>query len=284
MARAPIALVATMIRFEEKLLLLELEHRGAAFEQIDDRRLVFEPGSSTGGYAAVINRSISQTRRLQVARFFEAQGVPVVNPSHVVTVCDDKIATSLALARHGVPTPATAIGIGIEAGIEAIERVGYPAVVKPVNGSGGRTLAKVNDRDAAEAVLTHKAALHSPQQHVVYAQEYVPKPGRDIRAVVVGDRVVGAMHRIADAWITNTARGARVERRPIDDELAAIALAAAAAVGGGAVAVDLVERPDGTLAVIEVNSTMEFHGLVEACGDDVVAAVIDHVLEVAGRQ
>jgi [lysine-biosynthesis-protein LysW]--L-2-aminoadipate ligase len=279
-----VALVATMIKFEEKLLLQELERRQVAHERLDDRRLVFGLGGSDDRYSVVLNRSISQTRRLQVARLFEAQGIPVVNSSAVVGVCDDKLATSLALAKHGVPTPPTAVALSVDAGVEAIERVGYPAVVKPLHGSGGRTLAKVNDRDAAEAVLAHKAALSTPQQRVVYAQEYIEKRGRDIRAAVVGDRVVGAMYRISEGWITNTARGSRVEPRPVDAELEAVALAAAAAVGGGAVAVDVVERPDGTLVVVEVNSAMEFHGLVEACGTGIVEALIDHVLEAAASR
>ena len=87
-----------------------------------------------------------------------------------------------------MPQPHNVVAFTPEAALEAIERFGYPVVLKPVVGSWGRLLAKINDRDAAEAILEHKATLGSVQHSVFYIQEYIQKPGRDIRAIVVGDR------------------------------------------------------------------------------------------------
>ena len=128
--------------------------------------------------------------------------------------------------------------------LEAIEAFGYPVVVKPVVGSWGRLLAKVNDRDAAEAVLEHKSTLGSAQHPVFYIQEYIEKPGRDIRAIVIGDRVLTAMYRKSEHWITNTARGGEGELCPITPEIEDLCLRAAKSVGGGVLAVDLVEHPE----------------------------------------
>jgi [lysine-biosynthesis-protein LysW]---L-2-aminoadipate ligase len=151
---------------------------------------------------------MSNTRSVYAARLFEARGVLVCNSSQVIETCGDKLLTSLALMQAGLPTPRTAVALTPEAALEALEQIGYPAVLKPVSGSWGRLLAKVNDRDAAEAVLEHKQVLGSPQHSVIYIQEYIDKPSRDIRTIVIGKQVLCAIYRHAQHWITNTARGA----------------------------------------------------------------------------
>ena len=159
--------------------------------------------------------------------------------------------------------------------------IGYPCVLKPVVGSWGRLLAKINDRDAAEAVLEHKAMLGSVQHSVFYIQEYIQKPGRDIRAIMVGDRVLTAIYRKSEHWITNTARGAEGEVCPVTPEIEALCLKAAAAVGGGVLAVDLVEHPEKGLVVNEINHTMEFHTAQPVSGVDIANEIVSYVLHVA---
>src|SRR5690606_18152447 len=141
-----------------------------------------------------------------------------------------------------------------ESALELCERFGYPVVMKPLVGSWGRLVAKVEGPDQAEALLEHKEVLGGPAHRVHYVQEYVAKPGRDIRAFVVGDQVIAAIYRTADHWITNTARGGVASDCPLYDELVDNALSAARAVGGGVLAVDLLESDRGLL-VIEVNHT-----------------------------
>ena len=154
-------------------------------------------------------------------------------------------------------------------------------VLKPVVGSWGRLLAKVNDRDAAEAVLEHKSTLGSVQHSVFYIQEYIEKPGRDIRAVVIGDRVLTAMYRKSEHWITNTARGGEGELCPITPEIEALSLRAAQSVGGGVLAVDLVEHPERGLIVNEINHTMEFHTMQPLSGIDIAGEIVEYVISVA---
>ncbi len=277
--RLPLAVVCSRVRLEEKLIFEALERRGVPYERLDERDLSFAVGG-TGGteggqppagrrFCALLSRAISQTQALYAARCFEAQGIPVVNPSQVIETCGDKLLTTLALRRDGIPVPRTTLALSTKAGLEAIEKMGYPVVVKPLTGSWGRLLARVNDRDGAEALLEHKEALGSPQQRILYIQEYVKKPGRDIRTIVVGDRVCSAMYRISRHWLTNTARGTEVAPCPISGEVEVLSLRAARAVAkgsplGAAVAVDLLESPSGQVLVNEVNHTMEFHGTIEA--------------------
>ncbi|TYB65092.1 lysine biosynthesis protein LysX [Microbispora tritici] len=275
----PLAVLTTRTRLEERLIFEALERRGVPYEQIDERRVIGDLGAPVAGrYRGVLNRSMSHTRSLYAARLFEAGNLPVFNPSAVIETCGDKILTSLALAGAGIPTPVTVVALTPDAALEAIERVGYPAVVKPAVGSWGRLLAKVNDRDAAEALIEHKQSLRSPVHSVFYVQEYIDKPGRDLRVIVLGDEVVAAVYRRSGHWITNTARGASTERCPLTDDLVKLSLRAAQAVGGGMLAVDLIERATGELLVTEVNHTMEFHGLSQATEVDLADLVVGHVL------
>jgi [lysine-biosynthesis-protein LysW]--L-2-aminoadipate ligase len=157
--------------------------------------------------------------------------------------------------------------------------MGYPVVLKPAVGSWGRLLTKVNDRDAAEAVLEHKTVLGSYHHSIFYIQKYVEKPGRDIRSFVVGDTCIAAIYRHSEHWITNTARGAVTSNCPVTAELARISVAASNAVGGGITAVDLMETDNGLL-VNEVNYTMEFKNSIAPTGVNIPAKIIDYVMAV----
>jgi [lysine-biosynthesis-protein LysW]--L-2-aminoadipate ligase len=201
-----------------------------------------------------------------------------VNSYQVVNTCGDKVLSSMALIQHNVPTPRTVVALSVEAALQAIEEMGYPVVLKPAVGSWGRLLSKVNDRDTAEAVLNHKAFLGGPVHSVFYIQEYVDKPSRDIRTLVIGDEVVYAMYRRSAHWITNTARGGEALPCPLSSEIRELSLAAAQAVGGGILAVDLLEANNGCLLVNEVNHTPEFHGAAKAVDVDIVGRMADYVL------
>ncbi|MGP0051587.1 MAG: lysine biosynthesis protein LysX [Solirubrobacteraceae bacterium] len=276
----PLAVLITRARIEERMLLDALQARAIAFEVIDERTLINPLQSPPPTrYRAVLNRIMSHTRSVYAARLFEATGHRVINSSRVIETCGDKILTSLALVRAGLPTPRTVVAVTPDAALTAIEAVGYPVVVKPPIGSWGRLLSKVNDRDAAETLIEHKQAMRSPVQSVFYIQEYIEKPDRDIRVIVLGERALAAVYRRSEHWITNTARGATTQPCVLTPDVADLALRAAAAVGGGMLAVDLIERPTGELLVTEVNHTMEFHGLASVARIDVAGHIIDYAQE-----
>ena len=191
-------------------------------------------------------------------------------------------ALPIALARAGVPQPHSATAFTPEAALEAIEAFGYPVVLKPVVGSWGRLLAKINDVEAAEAILEHKNTLGSYQHSIFCVQEYVPKPGRDIRAYVIGNETVCAIYRNSPHWITNTARGGRSEICPVTDELNELCVRAAQAVGGGMLGIDVIEHPERGLLINEINHTTEFHNAAPTTGVDLPGMLVDFVLEVAG--
>jgi [lysine-biosynthesis-protein LysW]--L-2-aminoadipate ligase len=227
----------------------------------------------------ILERCINHLRALYTVKILNDWDVPTVNSYEVANVCGDKLLTSTALVRHGVPTPRTIIAFTPESAIEAIEEMGYPVVLKPAVGSWGRLLARVNDRDAAEALLEHKVTLGSFHHGAFYIQEYVEKNGRDIRAFVIDGETICAIYRDSPHWITNTARGGKASNCPVTPELSAISEVAAAAVGGGVVAVDLFETVHG-LQVNEVNYTMEFRNSIDTTGVNIPARVVDYVLKV----
>jgi [lysine-biosynthesis-protein LysW]---L-2-aminoadipate ligase len=274
-----LAILTSRVRIEEKLILSELDRRGVAYQRLDDGELVFDLEQQAFAFDTVLERSVSFGRSLYALQAMEARGVRCINRPGVVETCGDKFRTTEALLRANVPTPRTLLAFTPESALEAIERLGYPAVIKPVVGSWGRMVSRVNDRDAAEALLEHLQVLGSWQQHIFYVQEYVRKPGRDIRAFVVGDEPICAIYRDSRHWITNTARGGRASNCPVEGAVGELALAAAYAVGGGILAVDLLETDDGRLLVNEVNHTMEFRNSIDTTGVNIPARIVDYVVE-----
>jgi [lysine-biosynthesis-protein LysW]--L-2-aminoadipate ligase len=281
--RLKIGVLYSRVRVEEKWIFAAMEKRGLDYERLDDRAISFdlENPAPWRAFDAVLERSISFTNGLYALRILNSFGVPTVNTALVAEICGDKLTTSAMLAKAGAPQPRNVVAFTPESALEAIEAFGYPVVLKPVVGSWGRLLAKINDRDAAEAVLEHKAVLGSVQHSVFYIQEYIKKPGRDIRAIVVGDRVLTAIYRKSEHWITNTARGGEGEICPITPEIEALCLKATAAVGGGILAVDLIEHPERGFLVNEINHTMEFHTAQPISGVDIADEIVNYVMEVA---
>lgn len=274
-----IGFLHSRVRKDEKLLLEELRRRHNV-EKIDTRNLSLtleETGVEELDVA--VNRAISQARGLYTTRYLESYGVPVVNDYGTSRVCMNKIETSLTLHEAGVPTPDTRVAFTVESALETIEEIGYPVVLKPVVGSWARLLAKINDREAAEAVLEHKKQLGHYEHSIFYIQDYVDKPDRDLRTMVAGDKVIAAMYRESDDWITNAARGAETTDCEITPEIQSVALDAAEAVGGGVLGVDIMETSDG-YTVHEVNHTLEYKALTDATGVDTASAFVDYVEEV----
>ncbi|GAC1470122.1 MAG: lysine biosynthesis protein LysX [Chloroflexota bacterium] len=275
-----VGVLVSRVRVEEKLLFDELERRRIPVTRIDDRETIFELGGLprlVTDCDVVLERCINHSRAMYGLKLLNDAGIATVNTYRVADTCGNKILTSSALVQHGVASPRTLIAFTPESALAAIEEVGYPAVLKPAVGSWGRLLSLVSDRYAAEAILEHKEVLGSYHHSIFYVQEYVPKPDRDIRSFVVGDQCICAIYRYSGHWITNTARGGRAENCPVTEDIASISTAAARAVGGGVLAVDLLESERGLL-VNEVNYTMEFRNSIETTGVNIPARIVDYVL------
>jgi [lysine-biosynthesis-protein LysW]--L-2-aminoadipate ligase len=274
-----IGLLCSIIRKEEKLLIEQLRSRGLDFHVLDDRELIFRLNELPMKFDVVLERCVNHSRALYALKVLNDWGIPTVNRYEVADICGNKFLTTNALIRSGVPSPKTILAFTPESALQAIEELGYPVVLKPAVGSWGRLLSKVNDREAAEAILEHKEVLGSYHHSIFYIQEYIPKAGRDIRSFVVGNETICAIYRYSNHWITNTARGGKAENCPVTTELDRLSLLAAKAVGGGVVAIDLFESDRGLL-VNEVNYTMEFRNSIDTTGVNIPAKVIDYLIKI----
>lgn len=272
----------TRLRKEEKWLIKELESRsGVETVRIPDGGGYFDIAKKPAHIDILFSRSISYSRGLYISRIFEANGIPVVNSTEVAEKCGDKYATSQLLIQRGIPTPRVLMAFDQEAALKAVEELGYPCVLKPVVGSWGRFLAKVDNSQSAHSIIEHKSALGVNHQ-TFYLQEYIQKPGRDIRAFVIGEQPICAIYRSSESWITNTARGGIATNCPLTDELNALCRRTAQAVGGGLLALDLFETEDG-LSVNEINHTMEFRNSIQTTGVDIPKKMVDYLLKIANN-
>ena len=275
-----IGLLHSLIRKDEKFLMDAFKVKGIELVMIDDRNVTFNLGKDHFDLDILVERCINHSRALHGLKLFESAGVKCVNTYNVATVCGDKLLTSCALAEHHVPQPEVRVAFTEESALKTIEEMGYPVVLKPAVGSWGRLLSKVNDRDAAEAILEHKTVLGSYHHSIFYIQKYVEKSGRDIRSFVVGDKCIAAIYRTSPHWITNTARGGTATKCEVTKELNDISVNAARAVGGGIVAIDVFETKLG-LMVNEVNYTMEYKNSITTTGVDIPGHMVDYILKVA---
>ena len=274
-----LAMLVSHLRTEEKAILAAAARRDITVERVFDREIWFDLGKRRFPEVdLVLDRSLVHSRAEYTLRLLQSWGIPTINSFETTTLCDNKFHTNMAFIEHDVPTLRTLIAYTPESALAAIEELGYPVVLKPNTGSWGRLLAKVNGRAAAEAILEHKVSLGSYHHAIFYIQEYIKKPGRDIRAFIVGDRVVAASYRNAEHWITNTARGSTSTHCPVTPEIEDLALRAARSVRGEIMGVDLIETDEG-LKVIEINVGAEFHGLRETTDTDIAGEIVDHLVK-----
>jgi [lysine-biosynthesis-protein LysW]--L-2-aminoadipate ligase len=278
-----VGIAYSRIRQDEKLLLSELRDHGHDVVKIDVRKTTFDIQTAPEVFAeldVVVDRCLATSRSLYLSQFCQAYGVPIVNAAETSQRCADKVHNSLQLEQAGVPTPATTVAFTTESALETVEAFGYPCVLKPVIGSWGRLVAKIDSRSAAEAILEHKATLGHYEHKVFYIQEYVDKPGRDIRVLAADGEAIAGMTRSADHWLTNAAKGAETDAFELDSEAREIVARASEAVGGGLLGIDLMETDAGdeeaaSYTVHEINHTPEFKSLQETVDVDVAAGVVD---------
>lgn len=272
------------IRWEEKAIYEAAKKRGVSVENVDIKAMRLRlDGKSDFKGKVVLQRSVSYFKSLHATAALEGLGAKVINPLKVAGITGNKLFAHMALENAGVRTPKAIAAFSEESAVQALEEFGYPAVIKPTVGSWGRMIGLLRDKDAARAVIEDREHMF-PLYHIYYFEEFVQRPPRDIRAIVVGDRVVAAIYRYSGdgEWKTNMALGGRAEACPVTEELNDICMKATHAVGGQIVGVDLMEGKDG-LMVHEVNNTTEFKNTVRVTGVDIPGLMVDYALSLYKR-
>lgn len=281
-----ITLLYDLMRWEEKQLLLKAEEKNVKMGPLDIRKItpvIDEPFDTPLGDVC-LQRGVSFYRGLYATAFLEYFGHRVINTFRSLDLTGNKLLTSLELSKRGIPTPRTGAAFDVESGLNLFSKKFYgKAVIKPVTGSWGRMIALLNDRQSAEAVLNERSLMH-PIQSITYLQEFVNKPGRDIRIIVAGRNAIAGMYRyqVGDEWRTNAAIGGRVEALPHDPDVEELAIKSTEFLDPGIYGVDIMETDRGYL-VHEINGTMEFKGVTSASGVDVAGEIIDFILSDARK-
>jgi len=268
------------IRWEEKAIYESARKRGIDITNVDCKDLILELDGPSYSNKTIIQRCVSYFKSLHSTAALEGLGASVINPLNTSIVCGNKLFTHMKLKNAGIKTPKVITTFSYEAALSALDIFGYPTIIKPTIGSWGRLIALLKDKDAAKAVIEDRQHMF-PLYQIYYFEEFVDRPPRDIRAIVIGDTVVAAIYRYSEnsEWKTNMALGGRAESCPITKELEDICIKSTQAVDGKIVGVDLMESSRDGLLVHEVNNTTEFKNTVRVTGVPIQDMIVDYSLQ-----
>jgi len=276
-----LTLLYDTIRWEEKAIYEAAKKKGIEIKKIDCKDLVLNLNTSHSEYInqVIIQRCVSYFKSLHSTAALEGLGAKVINPLTTAIICGNKLFTHMLIQKKGIRTPKVITAFSSQSALSALDDFGYPAIIKPTIGSWGRLIALLQDKEAAKAVFEDREHMF-PLYQIYYLEEFVSRPPRDIRAIVVGDNVVAAIYRYSekDEWKTNMALGGRAENCPITGELEDICIKSSQAVGGKIVGVDLMESSKDGLVVHEVNNTTEFKNTVRITGINIQDMIVDYSL------
>ncbi len=212
--------------------------------------------------------------RLDLLSAIEEYGITLINSREALEIASDKFLTSIYLEKHGIPTPKTIICENASDALDSLEELGNDVVIKPLFGSQGVGITRLNDKGFAENVINTLSKLNE----VFYLQEFVEHDNRDIRILVLGNQAIAGMYRVSDNWKTNIHAGARSEPLELSNELNTLAIKAAKAVKTEIAGVDIIESNEG-LQVLEVNSIPGFTALQKVTDINLAEEIISYYLK-----
>lgn len=278
----PISVLYDTIRPEEKALVESAKKKGIEIEMVDCKNLVIDLDKKTE-FGTILQRCVSYYRNLHSTAALEGVGANVINPLHTGIYAGNKLFTHCLLRNVGISTPYVTVAFSQDAALGALDSLGYPRVIKPTVGSWGRMVTKLNNRESAEAIIEQREKMY-PIYQVHYIEEFVQRPPRDIRAIVIGDTVAGAIYRNSSEgnWKTNTHLGGTAEVCKVTQELEDICIKAKDAVKGQIVGVDLMESKEHGLVVHEINNTTEYRNVARVTGVDIAGQILEYAKN-AGR-
>jgi [lysine-biosynthesis-protein LysW]--L-2-aminoadipate ligase len=270
-----------IIRWEEKALYEAALKKGIKVENLDCKNMGIDLNDKNSKYSGevILQRSVSYFKNVHSTAALEGLGARVINSLYTAIMCGNKMYAHMELQKAGIRTPKAMAAFSEESAMEVLDKIGYPVVIKPTVGSWGRLIALLRDKEAARAVIEDREHMF-PLYQIYYFEEFVKRPPRDIRAIVVGNRVVAAIYRYSGQgeWKTNMALGGHAEMCPVTNELEDICLKAKSILHGEVVGVDLMESDSQGLLVHEVNNTTEFKNTVRVTGIDIPGLIIDYAI------
>lgn len=269
------------LRWEEKAIIESAKKKGIDIGIANCRDTIIDLEQNMEySDRIMIQRCVSYYNNVHSTAAIEGLGATVINSLQTAIYCGNKLFSHMELKKAGVPVPRAFCAFSQESALIGLGVRGYPKVIKPVVGSWGRLIALLKDKDSAEAVIESREHMY-PLYHVYYLEDYITRPPRDIRAIVVGDNVAAAIYRYSGdgSWKTNMALGGTAEACEITKDLEDICLRASKAVKAEIAGVDLMESDEQGLLVHEVNNTTEFKNTVRVTGVDIPSIMIDHCIK-----
>ncbi|TVP40627.1 lysine biosynthesis protein LysX [Candidatus Nitrosocosmicus arcticus] len=271
------------IRWEEKSIIEKAKQNQIDLRLIDCRDLVLFLNEDSKRFKdrVILQRCISYFRSLHSTAGLEGLGARMINSLYTSFMCGNKLISHIELQKNGIQTPNAMCAFSTSSSIEAAKKFGYPIVIKPTVGSWGRLIGLLNDEEAVKAVLEDREHMF-PIYHINYFEEFIKRPPRDIRAIVIGDEVVAAIYRYSgnNEWKTNMALGGHASPCPITTELEDICIKSSKIFKGDIVGVDLMESEKYGLVVHEVNNTTEFKNTVRVTGVDIPGLIVDYMVNI----
>ena len=269
------------LRWEEKSLIEAAKKKDIKLEVINCRENPIDLDKDEFTYCddIILQRCVSYYNNLHSTAAFEGLGAKMINSLYTAIMCGNKLFTHMELAKSGIAIPKAFCAFSNQSAMDILNKNGYPKVIKPVVGSWGRMVALLKDKEAAEAVIEDREHMY-PLYHVFYFEEFVKRPPRDIRCIVVGNKVVAAIYRYSgdNEWKTNMALGGKAEACKVTNEMERLCLKVAKTLKGEILGVDLMESDENGLLVHEVNNTTEFKNTVRVTEIDIPSLIIDHMV------
>jgi [lysine-biosynthesis-protein LysW]---L-2-aminoadipate ligase len=274
------------LRFEEKALYNTAIKKGIDVRLVDSRNIIIDTDDLDSNEFefgdVLLQRSISHFRGQFLTYCLELCGYNVINSSRIGEICGNKLLTSMILKKNDIPTPKSYFSFNSDSAFNFISTIDLeqnPLVFKPVIGSWGRGVFPVRNKEIGKIIVEMRQESTSPFSSIFYFQELIHRPPRDIRCIVVGEKLIAAVYRYSsdDEWRTNVAKGGKAELIEVTSELEELALKAARAVGAGVLGIDMMEDEKRGLVVHEINNTVEFRGASLATGIDIADMIIEYV-------
>ncbi len=271
------------IRWEEKSIIERAKRSDIDLKPIDCKDLVLFLNEDSRRFKdkVILQRCISYFRSLHSTAGLEGLGARMINSLYTSFMCGNKLISHIELQKNGIQTPTAMCAFNTNSSLEGIKKFGYPVVIKPTVGSWGRLIGLLNDEEAVKTVLEDREHMF-PIYHINYFEEFIKRPPRDIRAIVIGDKVVAAIYRYSgdNEWKTNMALGGHASPCPITTELEDICVKSSRIFKGDIVGVDLMESEKYGLIVHEVNNTTEFKNTVRVTGVDIPDLILDYMVNI----
>lgn len=283
-----LGIVLNRVSFEEKQIILACKELGINVEQIKNEELFLQLNSEKDPHIKsdiILQRSLSAVRAVYSTAILETKGYKVINNYNTISISADKLLTTLLFEKYKIPNPRTFAGFTAHSVLNSVEKyLKYPMVTKPILGSWGRMVAKIESYNQLSSIVESKEVMGDLFQKIHYFQEFIDAPQlnpnnpADIRVFYLGGECIAAMGRFRPEkdFRSNIALGGSAKKLEIDSEMVSISKKVAEALQAEMLGVDLMITEKGYVC-IEANAVPGFEGIANATGINIGKQIAEYI-------